>query len=269
MIQTAVLPARRNAIDYHAFGVPKDLWHDSMKSQIVNPKPEHLFALWFHKKTNPPSATPPIGVALTQAEYGGEGVEFNSSPMSTLLPDYLLAMGKDAILSFDVRQLPRLLSYTYSLSLKWPGYAHLKYKAVINMDTTLGDLAAQVVRVFKHFYEKVCPSYPLILHPSLTMTHHSTTKASRAPVSDLARPTCASSSFVCATSTSTVAAGTLKPPMCMMAKSATTSRRWTSIILPSLTHGIQIYSGCAPYRLSLTILDLYQIHDFFTRLNLH
>jgi hypothetical protein len=31
----------------------------------------------------------------------------------------------------------------------------LKYKAIINMDTTLGDLAAQVVCVFKHFYEKV------------------------------------------------------------------------------------------------------------------
>lgn len=39
--------------------------------------------------------------------------------------------------------------------LQWPGYAHLRYKAIIDMDTTLGDLAAQVVCVFKHFYEKV------------------------------------------------------------------------------------------------------------------
>ena len=102
MIQTAVLPARRNAIDYHAFGVPRDLWHDRMKSQIVNLKPEHFFALWFHKKTNVASATPLIGVAFTQAEYGGDGVEFKSSPMSTLLPDHLLALGKDATLTFDV-----------------------------------------------------------------------------------------------------------------------------------------------------------------------
>lgn len=113
MIQTAVLPARRNAIDYHAFGVPRDLWHNSMKSQIVNQKPEHLFALWFHKKTDPPSANPPIGVAFTQAEYGGDGVEFNSSPISALLPENLLVMGKDATLSFDVCWLPLLLPYMY------------------------------------------------------------------------------------------------------------------------------------------------------------
>ncbi|KAF6746031.1 hypothetical protein DFP72DRAFT_924016 [Ephemerocybe angulata] len=115
---------RRNAVDYHAMGLPRDHWHAGMRTDIVGNR-----------------AT--VGVAFTECEYGGEGVELRHTPMSTLLREDILARGPRA-----------------QLSITWPGYQHLGYYKNIRMDTTIGDLARQVATIFKTFYDEAFDSGP-------------------------------------------------------------------------------------------------------------
>ncbi|KAF6758910.1 hypothetical protein DFP72DRAFT_807387 [Ephemerocybe angulata] len=126
---------RRNAIDYHAMGMPRDHWHAGMRTDIVGSRVEGTFAVYFHTKDSITSPQATVGVAFTECEY--EGVELRHTPMSTLLREDILARGPRA-----------------QLSITWPGYQHLGYYKNIRLDTTIGDLARQVATIFKNFYEE-------------------------------------------------------------------------------------------------------------------
>ncbi|KAF5313324.1 hypothetical protein D9611_008649 [Ephemerocybe angulata] len=128
---------RRNAVDYHAMGLPRDHWHAGMRTDIVGNRVEGTFAIYFHTKESITSPQATVGVAFTECEYGGEGVELRHTPMSTLLREDILARGPRA-----------------QLSITWPGYQHLGYYKNIRMDTTIGDLARQVATIFKSFYDE-------------------------------------------------------------------------------------------------------------------
>ncbi|KAJ2933249.1 hypothetical protein H1R20_g3818, partial [Candolleomyces eurysporus] len=129
-------PPRRNAVDLHASGnVPRDHWHHGMKDKAVCQRPEHCFGLFFHAKGDHLTANATLGVALTSCEYPDEAVEMPNTPTHTLIPPEFRAKAKTVVL------------------ITWPGYLHLRFKREISLDTTTGDLARQLSRIFREFYE--------------------------------------------------------------------------------------------------------------------
>ncbi|KAJ2917540.1 hypothetical protein MD484_g2846, partial [Candolleomyces efflorescens] len=138
----AIWPPRRNAVDFHASNdVPKDHWHHSMKTKTVCERPDHCFGIFFHSKGDYLSATATLGVALTLCEYPEEGVEMPNTPTHTLLPAEIIAKPKSGIL------------------ITWPGYQHLRIRREIFLNTTTGDLARQIARIFRDFYELYHPDF--------------------------------------------------------------------------------------------------------------
>ncbi|EAU93607.1 hypothetical protein CC1G_02837 [Coprinopsis cinerea okayama7 len=133
----SVRPARRNAVDFHAGGVPTDHWHAGKPEKIVCKQPTGLFALYFHSI---PLGTEDVivGLGMTECEYGGGfTIYMPHSKVRPLLPPELQDSGTEAF-----------------LTIEWPGYEHLGYRKKFRLDTAIGDVASQVAIIFREFYNK-------------------------------------------------------------------------------------------------------------------